>query len=205
VKVLDLFSGIGGFSLGLERAGFETVAFAEIDQFCSEVLKLRWPNVENLGDVRGISLSGLIRCGLKEWSGGDKEQPHVRPDWLIVENVAHTWRSWVPELRRELWSIGYASLPLRVSAAELGSPHNRKRVYVVAHANGELLREFAWWWQWEGRKMAAIVGQHWHQEPGIPRVDDGISDRAQRNKAIGNSVIPQIPEIIGRAILEQTS
>ena len=38
VRVLDLFSGIGGFSLGLDRAGMETVAFCENDKFCQKVL-----------------------------------------------------------------------------------------------------------------------------------------------------------------------
>lgn len=45
MKVLDLFSGIGGFSLGLERAGMETVAFCEIDPFCQKVLAKHWPDV----------------------------------------------------------------------------------------------------------------------------------------------------------------
>ncbi len=55
MKVLDLFSGIGGFSLGLERAGFQTIAFAEIDPYCSTILSKHWPGVPNLGDVRTIA------------------------------------------------------------------------------------------------------------------------------------------------------
>ena len=52
LKVLDLFSGIGGFSLGLERTGgFETVAFCEIDPFCRRVLAKHWPNVRQFKDV----------------------------------------------------------------------------------------------------------------------------------------------------------
>lgn len=51
MKVLDLFSGIGGFSLGLERAGFETVAFCEIDKACHGVLKKHWPKVPIVDDV----------------------------------------------------------------------------------------------------------------------------------------------------------
>jgi tRNA G37 N-methylase Trm5 len=55
LKVLDLFSGIGGFSLGLERAGFETIAFCEIEPFCQSILRKHWQNVpiaENIKDLR---------------------------------------------------------------------------------------------------------------------------------------------------------
>ncbi len=45
MNVLDLFSGIGGFSLGLERAGMRTVAFCEIEPFCRAILKKHWPHV----------------------------------------------------------------------------------------------------------------------------------------------------------------
>lgn len=54
MQVLDLFSGIGGFSLGLERAGMRTVAFSEIEPFCCSVLANHWPSVPNLGDVRAV-------------------------------------------------------------------------------------------------------------------------------------------------------
>ena len=58
MKVLDLFSGIGGFSLGLERAGFETVAFCEVDKKCQAVLKKHWPNVPIFDDVSNLKGDG---------------------------------------------------------------------------------------------------------------------------------------------------
>lgn len=62
LRVLDLFSGIGGFSLGLESTGgFETVAFCEIDPFCRKVLAKHWPGVPILDDVRSIDADGLGR------------------------------------------------------------------------------------------------------------------------------------------------
>ena len=54
MKVLDLFSGIGGFALGLDRAGFETVAFCEIDPTCRKILKKHWPAVEIFEDVKDL-------------------------------------------------------------------------------------------------------------------------------------------------------
>jgi DNA (cytosine-5)-methyltransferase 1 len=64
VKVLDLFSGIGGFSLGLERAGMETVAFCEFDKKAQLVLKKHWPDVPIFDDVRELNYDGLRRKGL---------------------------------------------------------------------------------------------------------------------------------------------
>ena len=59
IRVLDLFSGIGGFSLGLERAGpFRTVAFCERDKFCQAVLRKHWPNVPIYDDVRALNFGG---------------------------------------------------------------------------------------------------------------------------------------------------
>jgi site-specific DNA-cytosine methylase len=56
LRVLDLFSGIGGFSLGLERTGgFETVAFCEINPFAQRVLAKHWPEVPCYDDVRMLS------------------------------------------------------------------------------------------------------------------------------------------------------
>ena len=55
IRILDLFSGIGGFSLGIERAGpFRTVAFCERDEFCQQVLRKHWPEVPIYDDIREL-------------------------------------------------------------------------------------------------------------------------------------------------------
>lgn len=54
-RVFGFFSGIGGFELGFERAGFEVASVCEIDPFCNLVLKKHWPHVPNLGDIRFLS------------------------------------------------------------------------------------------------------------------------------------------------------
>ena len=64
MKVLDLFSGIGGFSLGLERAGMETVAFCEIEPFCQKVLRKHWPDVPIYDDVRELTKERLNADGI---------------------------------------------------------------------------------------------------------------------------------------------
>jgi len=54
MKVLDLFSGIGGFSLGLEWAGMSTVAFCERDPYCTTILNKHWPDTPVHNDVRNL-------------------------------------------------------------------------------------------------------------------------------------------------------
>ncbi len=64
MRVLDLFSGIGGFSLGLERAGMRTVAFCEIEEYPRQVLAKHWPNVPIYDDVRTLDADTLRRDGI---------------------------------------------------------------------------------------------------------------------------------------------
>jgi len=65
VKVLDLFAGIGGFTIGLEKAGFETVAFCEIEPYAQKVLKKNWPEVPIYDDVRTITAERLVSDGIR--------------------------------------------------------------------------------------------------------------------------------------------
>ena len=60
MKVLDLFGGIGGFSIGLERAGMETIAFCEYDKKAQLVLKKHWPNVPMYNDVKTLTGEQLV-------------------------------------------------------------------------------------------------------------------------------------------------
>ena len=60
LQVLDLFSGIGGFSLGLERAGMETAAFCEIDPFCQKVLRQHWPRTLLFEDIKDYCVENSI-------------------------------------------------------------------------------------------------------------------------------------------------
>jgi DNA (cytosine-5)-methyltransferase 1 len=115
-KVLDLCSGIGGFTLGhLISGGFETVAFCEINQYCQQVLNLRFPQIPIIPDIHDITVESLYRVGVTEVDGiiaglpcppfslaGKRQASQdernlfgefkrvlgcVRPDWAIVENV----------------------------------------------------------------------------------------------------------------------
>jgi len=119
LKVLDLFSGIGGFSLGLERTGgFETVAFCEIEPFPRRVLAKHWPEVPCYEDVRELTGARLAADGIARidvltggfpcqdisssgkqggisagrsglWSEIVRLLGEIRPDFAIIENVTN--------------------------------------------------------------------------------------------------------------------
>ena len=222
----SLFSGVGGLELGLERAGLGPVVWqAESDPFCRRVLAKHWPGVkcyERVEDVnefaepvdivcggfpcQDLSVAGR-RTGLSgERSGLWREFARVvrelDPDWVVVENVHHTWRRWVPFVRGDLGELGYSSVPLRLSAADVGAGHRRRRVFVLAHADGELLRELSRRWGGSHGEMAQISEwpSRWPGASRVPRTDDGVSHGVDRRRALGNAVVPQVAEVIGRAI-----
>ncbi len=163
LRHLDLFSGIGGFALGLSWAGgFETVAFCDNEPFAQEILKKRWPNVPIYEDVRTINekelgkidiITGGFPC--QPWSlagsrkGADDDRDlwpemvaiieNLQPKWVIGENV----RGFVNEplgLQRtlsDLESIGYQAIPHIIPAAGVGALHRRERVWIIANPRGD--------------------------------------------------------------------
>ena len=163
MKVLDLFSGIGGFSLGLEAAGFETAAFCEYDQEAQKVLRKNWPNVPIFSDVRtltkqelqdnGIQNIGLI-CGgypcqpfsvAGERRGAEDDRhlwpemfrlvQELRPTWVIGENVAGHINMGLDEVLADLEAAGYTARTFVIPACAVDAHHRRDRVWTVAHAN----------------------------------------------------------------------
>jgi DNA (cytosine-5)-methyltransferase 1 len=227
LNVLDLFSGIGGFSLGLERipGAFRTIAFAEIDPYCRRVLAARWPDVPNLGDVRGVTGEGLgpvdvitggfpcqdiSRCKPNERDGLDGEQSglwseyarlieRVRPRYAIVENVPELLVRGMGQLLGDLAAIGYDAEWEGIPAAAFGAPHLRARQWILSYPSsfGDRLAQGSVLARWP----SFIDRSWWASEPGISRVDDGIPDRVDRCAATGNAVIPAIVKAIGHCIL----
>lgn len=234
MRVLDLFSGIGGMSLGLERAGMTTVGFCEIDPFCRAVLKKHWPDVWCHDDVRTLDLregvadvvaggfpcqdisnagkhAGLAgqRSGL--WSELLRTIRVVRPQFAIVENVAALLGRGMGTVLGDLAAIGYDAEWDCVSACSLGAPHARERVFLVAHANSGR-RCASWSREVEAAPTDCVITSdqfaaaasgitYWANEPGVPRVVDGVPNLVDRSIALGNSLVPQIPDLIGRAIM----
>jgi len=324
MKVLDLFSGIGGFSLGLERAGMTTVAFCEIDPFCRKVLAKHWPKVPCYDDIRTLTAERLAADGISVdvicggfpcqdislagkgaglagersglWSEYRRLIEEVGPEWVIIENVAALRSRGLDRVLGEIAALGFDAEWHCIPAAAVGAPHRRDRLWIVAHSSRlqsgrqeqwairertrqsgqpinpmadsasdgrEPRREsdaaqeqerrqsdrsgfdadvaYAIGSRLEGRtriarhladQLAAVergreipvsegerdndgrriecqeggerAGRfsQWLSEPNVGRVANGVPARVDRLRSLGNAVVPQIPEIIGRAIME---
>jgi site-specific DNA-cytosine methylase len=163
----SLFAGIGGFDLGFERAGFKTVWQVEIDPYAQKVLAKNFPEAERFGDIRecgshnlkpvdvicggfpcqDISNAGL-RAGIEgERSGLWKEYARIigelRPRYIVVENVAALLGRGMGVVLGDLAEIGYDAEWEVVSAADVGAPHLRERIWIVAYPRSEGRRKIA--------------------------------------------------------------
>lgn len=247
LRVLDLFSGIGGFSLGLERTGgFETVAFCEIEEFPRRVLKKHWPEVPCYEDVRTLTADILGRDGIAVdvitggfpcqdlstagkqrgmgegtrsglWSEIVRLVGELRPQFVIVENVAALLAGpsgrpggWFGRVLGDLAEVGYDAEWNCIPASYVGCRSLRDRVWIMAYPQCYSIQR----WpivsaEWKGKsreeQLAGLV-----QPPAWPTLSSargcgtghGVPNGAHRNRAIGNAVVPQIPELIGQAILK---
>ena len=241
MKVLDLFSGIGGFSLGLERAGMETVAFCEFDKHAQKVLNKHWPDVPIYEDVRtldgkqfrrsvdvvcgGFPCQDLSTAGKKAGFDGERSSLYREmlriiseclPRYAIFENVtgllAGESGRWFGQFLYDLAEIGYDAEWHCIPASELGANHHRDRVWIIAYPNSKRLQKNAGLDKIRKQRNSIFCNklrqdmQVWNKSApartsfcGVP---DGLPNRPHRLKQLGNSVVPQIPEAIGRAIIE---
>lgn len=230
LKVLDLFAGIGGFSLGLERAGMETTAFCEINPFCQATLSKHWPDVPLFKDVKtmeyklheydvitagfpcqDISLAGK-GAGLKGtrsslWWQVRRAIRLVRPQYVILENVSALLYRGLGTVLGSLAKIGYDAEWHCLPAAHFGAPHQRDRIWIVAYPRGQrkqrcfpqtVSRQPAFSWCQDVRRVADLPERSTLYPSQLCRSRHGIS---QRLDALGNAVIPQIPELIAREII----
>lgn len=221
MQVLDLFSGIGGFSLGLERAGMRTVAFCEVDERKRLALESHWPGVPIFPDVRtlhggqvagidmvcgGFPCQDVSVAGKRAGIGGERTGlwaevcrivREIRPRFALLENVPGLLvRGGLGKVLGDLADVGYDAEWDCIPAAAVGSPQLRARIWILAYPCGE--RNEADDTIFAGRSELVICPQ-WPPEPIAPRVDDGFP--GWMVGAFGDAVVPRIPEIIGRAIM----
>ena len=161
MRVLDLFSGIGGFSLGLEAAGMETAAFCEREPFCQAVLRKHWPNTpihSDITELDGYEYRGTVQlvCGgfpcqpfsvAGQQRGAEDDRAlwpqmlrvicEVQPTWVIGENVTGIIAMELDTVLSDLEREGYACQTFVIPACAVDAQHRRDRVWVVAHADRE--------------------------------------------------------------------
>lgn len=279
LTVGSLFSGIGGLDLGLERAGMTVRWQVENDAYCQRVLAKHWPDVPRYGDIKeldphalepvdlicgGFPCHDISQAGERRGITGERSGlwvefarvvRHLRPRFVLVENVGDLAVRGLSTVLGDLAAIGYDAEWQSIPAAALGAPHRRERLFIVAYpdspsgrstarnaesrvgrtpvlvgsaqpggrsgdvpnANGQRL-ERSGVSQREGRP--AVPDSHWSRprtfgqgprpsgqwapEPRLGRVVDGPPtelDRA-RLRALGNAVVPQVAEYVGRRIVE---
>src|SRR5262245_21186407 len=168
MDVIDLFSGIGGFSLALERCGMRTVAFCECDPFCRAVLRKHWPGVPCYDDVRTVDAVRLAADGIRGdlicggfpcqdistagkrvgidgarsglWREFARIIGDVRPRYVLVENVAALLGGGISRVLGDVAALGYDAEWHCIPACAVGAPHRRDRVWILAYAR----RDFVW-------------------------------------------------------------
>lgn len=258
MKIGSLFSGVGGLELGLERAGVgEVVWQVEIDPFCRSILGKHWPNATRYDDVRTVRdlervdvICGGFPCQPVSVAGRRKAQedarwlwPHfarivaeVKPSFVVIENVPGLRTVGLRDVLADLASMGFDAEWACFGAFDVGAPHLRKRLFIVAThsersglrlqsgglggqiraaqapipgdafeggvaANADGMRRLE-----QARSLAEKRGWArncgWSLGPLTP-VDDGVPRKLARmkRKAMGNAVVPQCAEIVGRYIV----
>lgn len=208
MRVLDLFSGIGGFSLGLEAAGMRTVAFCEVDPFCRAVLAQHWPGVPIYDDVRTLTATALRRDGIAVdlicggfpcqdvsfagkraglegarsglWGEYRRIVGELRPRFVVVENVPGLLSLGMGTVLGDLSALGYDAVWDCIPASAVGAPHRRDRVWIVAYADRQGQHDGAEHAEMGGAQepMADTCGER-HQSDGEPGELAGASGQAQ--------------------------
>lgn len=251
MKFISLFAGIGGFDLGLERAGMQCVGQVEINPFCQRVLEHHWPEVKRIGDIRNVNgnefgtidlVCGGFPCqpfstaGKRKGATDDRylwpEMLRViksyRPAWVLGENVAGIVSMALDTVLSDLEREGYETQAFIIPACAVDANHDRKRVWIIANsANtrsedlrgrensilvsntkrfrfGSELRESEGQQPGSGREAWSELAApcNWPTEPGVGRMANGVPGRVDRLRSLGNAVVPQVVEVIGRAIMQ---
>lgn len=161
LKLLDLFSGIGGFSYGLEQTqGFETIAFCEKDEFCQKVLRKHWNDIKIYDDIRHIKgseikadiVTGGFPCqpfsvagkqrGTDDdrylWDETIRVVAETKPKWFIGENVDGLINiqegKVLQQIQKDLEAESFQVQCLVIPASGIGAWHQRKRVWIIGYS-----------------------------------------------------------------------
>jgi len=213
---IDLFSGIGGFALAAQWAGYTTEVFCENDKFCQEVLKKHWPEVRIIPDIRGFDgaqfrgadlLTGGFPCQPFSCAGKRRGQAddrylwpqmlrviaEARPRWVLAENVAGIIKMALDQVLADLESEGYSTGTAIIPACGTEATHQRQRTWIIANSkshdgNNTCLQN-------NRDSTQGMEPRRFLRDESMPqlyRVDDGVSSELDRLRALGNAIVPQV-------------
>src|SRR5207249_1906648 len=194
----DCFAGIGGLSLGLERAGMTIRWQVEVDPYARTVLERHWPLVPRRGDIRLIEPGDLepvdllgggfpcqpVSCAGKQlgerdrrwlWPAMLRVVTMLRPRWVLAENVPGLRTRGADRVLADLEEAGYACWPLVVGAWAVGAPHRRERVWIIARFMDDAT----------GRRDERSGLHAWQFQQSLSRGDTGVGDSPGIRRAEG--------------------
>ena len=214
IRILDICSGIGGFSLGLESTGgFDTVAFCEFDDFCRKVLNKHWPDVPIYKDLKEIGneperiiqdfdlICGGIPCqpfsvaGKKKGKEDDRHLwpymyeiiKHKKPSWVIVENVGGFVNVALDDVCLDLEAQGYATQSFIIPACSVEAPHRRDRIWILGKFMGNSTSDG----RIEGESSEKEGGAIRRSEEGRMLESEGASNMENPGRALREGRIEQ--------------
>jgi DNA (cytosine-5)-methyltransferase 1 len=236
-RIAVLWHSTGGLKLGLEWAGLGPVKWqVEIDPFCRKVLAKHWPNVTRYEDIRNVGKHNLepvdLICGgfpcqdisyagkgaglSGERSGLWYEYARIigemEPRYVVVENVAALLNRGMREVLGTLASLGYDAEWDVISASQLGAPHQRERVWIIAYpfqrmwkggrlSNKINVEKLVCGWQAEEvSSLVCCLRDDCITNRRSLRSDDGFQEAIHRIECLGNAVVPQVAQVIGEMI-----
>jgi len=209
LKVLDLFSGIGGFALGLDSTGiFETVKFVEKDKYCQKVLQKNFPNIPIEEDIKNVEgkegdadvVVGGFPCqpmsvaGKRKGTDDDRYLwpemfrliKQIKPQFVIGENVQGIINIQngmvLRQVQDDLESEGFEVQCFLIPASGIGAWHQRYRVWIVGHSehNGSLTSKIE-----RGNTETATGTQEGTNTTGEPERTSG----SRNNEDVSNTEI----------------
>ena len=214
IRILDICSGIGGFSLGLESTGgFDTVAFCEFDDFCRKVLNKHWPDVPIYKDLKEIGneperiiqdfdlICGGIPCQPFSVAGkkkGKEDDRHLwpymyeiikykKPSWVIVENVGGFVNVALDDVCLDLETQGYATQSFIIPACSVEAPHRRDRIWILGKFMGDTSSDG----RIEGESSEEEGGAIRRSEEGRMLESEGASNMENPGRALRQGGIEQ--------------
>ena len=241
MNVGSLFSGIGGFDLAARWYGWRTAWVSEIDPFACAVLAHHFPDAPNHGDITKIDFTTVepvdilvggfpcqdisnagkqagidgARSGL--WFEYARAIRELRPRYVVVENVSALTNRGLDRVLGSLAEIGYDAEWGCFGAADVGAPHKRDRLWLLAYPNvadtigqrgcsGDDSRQDAE--HADTSSQASGYGDDagwWTVEPDVGRLAHGVPARLAQLRCLGNAIVPQCATVVYDRICEIAS